>query len=196
MSTIYIRARVNEAIRAANVRLIAADGSQLGIKTKDEALKIARDGGLDLVEVAPQADPPVCRIMDYGKYKYEQEQKAKRARKHQSSTVVKEIKMRPKIDNHDFEVKEKHVRRFLEHGARVKITIMFRGRELTHPEIGKELLSRLAEEVKDLGKVELSPKLDGRDMIMVLIPVAHAKGSHKGEIDAKDENPQGSGKAL
>ena len=193
---IYSKTRVNEAIRAAQLRVIAADGSQLGIKTREEALKIARDGGLDLVEVAPQSDPPVCRIMDYGKYRYEQEQKAKRARKHQSTTVVKEIKIRPKIDNHDFEVKEKHVRRFLEHGARVKVTIMFRGRELTHPEIGKELLKRLAEEIKDLGKVEVSPKLDGRDMIMVLSPVAPPKVSRRGEIDAEDENPQGSGEAL
>lgn len=126
------------------------------------------------MEVAPQADPPVCRIMDYGKYKYEQTQKAKRAKKHAATLVVKEMKLRPKIDNHDFEVKKKHIIRFLEDGAKVKVTIMFRGRELAHTDLGKKLLDRIAEEVSNLGKVEAQPKLDGRNMVMVLAPVVKA----------------------
>jgi translation initiation factor IF-3 len=153
------------------VRLISPEGTQLGIKPIKEALDIAYEYGLDLVEVAPNAEPPVCRIMDYGKYKYEQEQKAKRARKHQAITVIKEIKLRPKIEDHDFEVKKRHVIRFLTNGAKVKVTIMFRGREMAHPEIGRRLLDRLAEEVSDLGKIESPPKLDGRNMIMMLAPL-------------------------
>ncbi|MCL6471859.1 MAG: translation initiation factor IF-3 [Firmicutes bacterium] len=167
-------ARINERIRSPRVRLISHDGTQLGIKPIDEALRIAYDAGLDLVEVAPQADPPVCRIMDYGKYKYEQTQKAKRAKKHAATLVVKEMKLRPKIDNHDFEVKKKHIIRFLEDGAKVKVTIMFRGRELAHTDLGKKLLDRIAEEVSNLGKVEAQPKLDGRNMVMVLAPVVKA----------------------
>ncbi len=142
----------------------------MGIKTTVEALKIAYDAGLDLVEVAPQADPPVCRIMDYGKYRYEQTQKAKKARKHAATLIVKEMKLRPKIDSHDFEVKKKHIIRFLEDGAKVKVTIMFRGREMAHTELGRKLLERIAEEVGELGKVETQPKLDGRNMVMVLAP--------------------------
>lgn len=142
----------------------------MGIKATDEALRIAYDAGLDLVEVAPQADPPVCKIMDYGRYRYEMTQKAKRAKKHAATMVLKEMKLRPKIDNHDFDVKKKHVMRFLEGGAKVKITIMFRGREMAHTELGRKLLDRLAEEIGDLGKVEAQPKLDGRNMIMVMAP--------------------------
>lgn len=164
------KVRVNERIRADNVRLISEAGEQLGITPLSEALRIAREKDLDLVEVAPQADPPVCRILDYGKYKYEQAQKAKRARKHQAMVTVKEIKLRPKIENHDFDTKKKHVRRFLEAGSRVKATIMFRGREMTHTEIGEGLLHRLAEEVSDLGTVESKPRLDGRNMIMIITP--------------------------
>ena len=166
---------MNEEIRANEVRLISPTGEQLGVKSLTEALRIALESDLDLVEVAAQADPPVCRIMDYSKYRYEQELKEKKARKHQTSTVVKEIKLRPKIEDHDFNVKKKHVTRFLEGGARVKVTIMFRGRELAHTDIGRRLLDRLAEEVKDLGTVESNPKLDGRNMIMVLAPLAHRK---------------------
>jgi len=143
----------------------------LGIKPLGEALKLAEEEGLDLVEVAPQADPPVCRIMDYGKYRYEQLQKEKKARKHQTTIVVKEIKMRPKINDHDFETKKRHVERFLERGCKVKVTIMFRGREMAHTELGRKLLDRLAEEVKDLGVVESAPTLDRRDMRMVLAPI-------------------------
>jgi len=173
--SIVLRVRVNEAIRAREVRLISPTGEQLGVKPLSEALQIVLELDLDLVEVAPQADPPVCRIMDYGKYKYEQEVKEKKARKHQTTTVVKEIKLRPKIEDHDFNTKKKHVVRFLEAGARVKVTIMFRGRELAHTGLGRKLLDRLADEVKDLGSVESTPKLDGRNMIMVLAPLAHRK---------------------
>ncbi len=138
-------------------------------------MKIAEEQGLDLVEVAPLSNPPVCRIMDYGKYKYELEQKAKRAKKHQTSIVLKEIKMRPKIDHHDFDVKKRHIERFLQSGAKVKVTIMYRGREMTHTDIGRGLLDKLAEEIKELGTIESQPKLDGRNMIMVLTPVAVPK---------------------
>ena len=162
--------RINEAIRVPRVRLVGEDGDQLGIKTRDEALEYAYSRGLDLVEVAANADPPVCRVMDYGKYRYEQEQKAKTARKHQSQIHVKEIKLRPKIGTHDYETKKGHVVRFLKDRAKVKVTIMFRGREATHPERGRDLLMRLAEDVKELGQIESQPVLDGRNMVMVLAP--------------------------
>jgi translation initiation factor IF-3 len=162
--------RINEAIRVPNVRLVDSDGSQVGIKPTAEALEYAYSKDLDLVEVASSADPPVCRIMDYGKYKYEQEQKAKTARKHQSQIQVKEIKLRPKIGVHDYETKKGHVVRFLGNRAKVKVTIMFRGREQTHPERGRDLLMRLAEDVKELGMIESPPLQDGRNMVMVLAP--------------------------
>jgi translation initiation factor IF-3 len=162
--------RINEAIRVPRVRLVDSDGSQIGIKTRDDALQYAYSKDLDLVEVAANADPPVCRVMDYGKYKYEQEQKAKTARKHQSQIQVKEIKLRPKIGVHDYETKKGHVRRFLNNRAKVKVTIMFRGREQSHPERGRDLLMRLAEDVKELGAVESPPIQDGRNMVMVLAP--------------------------
>jgi translation initiation factor IF-3 len=152
------------------VRLVDSDGSQVGIKTRDEALEYAFSKNLDLVEVAANADPPVCRIMDYGKYKYEQEQKAKTARKHQVSINVKEIKLRPKIGVHDYETKKGHVVRFLKQRAKVKVTIMFRGREQSHPERGRDLLMRLAEDVKEFGQIESPPLQDGRNMVMVLGP--------------------------
>jgi translation initiation factor IF-3 len=166
--------RINEQIRVPRVRLVDSDGSQVGIKTRDEALEYAHSKDLDLVEVAPNADPPVCRIMDYGKYRYEQEQKAKTARKHQSQINVKEIKLRPKIGNHDYETKKGHVVRFLNQKAKVKVTIMFRGREQTHPERGRDLLMRLADDVKELGQIESPPLQDGRNMVMVLAPTKTA----------------------
>jgi translation initiation factor IF-3 len=162
--------RINESIRVPNVRLVDSDGSQVGIKPTAEALEYAYSKDLDLVEVAATADPPVARIMDYGKYKYEQEQKAKTARKHQSQIQVKEIKLRPKIGVHDYETKKGHVVRFLGNKAKVKVTIMFRGREQTHPERGRDLLMRLAEDVKELGTIESPPLQDGRNMVMVLAP--------------------------
>jgi translation initiation factor IF-3 len=162
--------RINEAIRVPRVRLVDSDGTQIGIKTTDEALEYAFGKNLDLVEIAASADPPVCRVMDYGKYRYEQEQKAKTARKHQLQIHVKEIKFRPKIGIHDYETKKGHVMRFLRDRAKVKVTIMFRGREASHPERGRDLLMRLAEDVKELGQIESQPILDGRNMVMVLAP--------------------------
>src|SRR5216117_2747307 len=161
-------------IRAPKVRLIGEKGEQLGIKDSDEAREYAWDKNLDLVEVAAQADPPVAKVMDYGKYKYEQEQKAKLARKHQSQIQVKEIKLRPKIGIHDYNTKKGHVERFLNQRAKVKVTIMFRGRETTHPERGRDLLLRLADDVKEIGQIESQPLLDGRNMVMLLGPTKNA----------------------
>ncbi len=164
------KTRVNEAIRVPRVRLIDVEGEQVGLKTRDEALEYAWGKNLDLVEVAPDANPPVCRVMDYSKYKYEQEQKQKLARKHQSTITIKEIKLRPKIDPHDYETKKGHVLRFLKSRDKVKVTIMFRGREMYHPERGRSLLLRLAEDVKDLAMIESDPLQDGRNMVMMLAP--------------------------
>jgi translation initiation factor IF-3 len=174
------------------VRLIDADGSQVGIKQTSDALEYAFSKNLDLVEVAGQADPPVARVMDYGKYRYEQEQKAKLARKHQSQIHVKEIKFRPKIGIHDYNTKKGHVERFLNQRAKVKVTIMFRGRETSHPERGRDLLMRLAEDVSEVGVIESPPLLDGRNMVMVLGPSKNA-GVAK---DAKTENTQRSKEAV
>jgi translation initiation factor IF-3 len=178
--------RINENIRVPRVRLIDADGTQLGIKTTDEARDYAYAKNLDLVEVAAQADPPVAKVMDYGKYKYEEEQKRKQARKHQSQIQVKEIKLRPKIGVHDYNTKKGHVERFLNQRAKVKVTIMFRGRETTHPERGRDLLLRLAEDVKEIGAIESQPLLDGRNMVMVLGPTKNAGVKR----DAEDENEE------
>ena len=178
------QARINDYIRASQVRLIDDDGSQLGIKPTKEAMQYAFDKGLDLVEVASQADPPVARVMDYGKYRYELEQKAKLARKHQTQINVKEIKLRPKIGVHDYNTKKGHVQRFLNQRAKVKVTIMFRGRETTHPERGRDLLMRLAEDVQEIGMVESQPLLDGRNMTMVLAPTKSAGVKR----DAQDQN--------
>jgi len=168
------------------VRLIDSDGAQLGIKSTDEARDYAYAKNLDLVEVAAQADPPVAKVMDYGKYKYEQEQKAKQARKHQSQIHVKEIKLRPKIGLHDYNTKKGHVERFLNQRAKVKVTIMFRGRETTHPERGRDLLMRLADDVKEIGLIEAQPILDGRNMVMVLAPTKNAGVKR----DAEDQDTQ------
>jgi translation initiation factor IF-3 len=156
------------------VRLIDTDGAQIGIKATDEAREYAYEKNLDLVEIAPNADPPVCRVMDYGKYRYSEEQKAKLARKHQQQIHIKEIKLRPKIGAHDYETKKGHVIRFLNQRAKVKVTIMFRGRETTHPERGLDLLMKLAEDVQEIGTIEAEPLLEGRNMVMVLAP---AKGA-------------------
>lgn len=163
--------RINDAIRVDTVRLIDADGENRGEMRTQEALDIAIGLNLDLVEVAPEGRPPVCRIMDYGKWRYEQEQKAKQARKHQSTITIKEIKFRPKIDPHDYETKKGHVLRFLKNKDKVKVTIMFRGRELMHPERGEAILLQLASEVEDLAIIESRPNLDGRNMIMMLAPL-------------------------
>ncbi|MDQ2983393.1 MAG: translation initiation factor IF-3 [Actinomycetota bacterium] len=187
------RTRINDAIRVSKVRLVDEKGGQLGIKTSDEAREYAYGKGLDLVEVAAQADPPVARVMDYGKYKYEQEQKAKLARKHQSQIHVKEIKFRPKIGIHDYNTKKSHVVRFLNQRAKVKVTIMFRGRETTHPERGRDLLMRLAEDVKEIGQVEQQPLLDGRNMTMLLGP---SKNAGVTKEDAKTENIESGEEAV
>ncbi|MBX5469105.1 MAG: translation initiation factor IF-3 [Thermoleophilaceae bacterium] len=168
--------RINERIRVPEVRLIGADGKQIGVVSRDEALRYARERDLDLVEVAPDARPPVCRVLDYSKYKYEQEQKAKAARRHQKSITIREIKLRPKIAANDYATKLGHVRRFLKGQDKVKVTIMFRGRETTHPERGEQLLMRLAEDVQDLGVIEQRPNLDGRNMTMLLGPVKPKPG--------------------
>jgi translation initiation factor IF-3 len=184
--------RINDQIRVPRVRLVGEDGEQIGIKSTDDAREYAYSRNLDLVEVAAQADPPVARVMDYGKYRYEQEQKAKVARKHQSQINVKEIKLRPKIGIHDYETKKAHVVRFLGQKAKVKVTIMFRGRETLHPERGRDLLIRLAEDVKELGSIEQQPLLDGRNMVMVLAPLRNVGV----KADAKDENVEGREEAL
>jgi translation initiation factor IF-3 len=162
--------RVNERIRVPEVRVIGDDGQQVGVMKTDAALRMAQDRDLDLVEVAPEARPPVVRILDYSKYKYEQAQKVKQARKHQQQIVIREIKFRPKIAQHDYDTKKGHVERFLRHKDKVKITIMFRGREVTHPERGRMILDRLAEELQELAIIEQRPNLDGRNMTMMLGP--------------------------
>jgi translation initiation factor IF-3 len=186
------QARINEMIRAPTVRLVDEDGSQIGVKDTNEAREYAWGKNLDLVEVAAQADPPVARVMDYGKYRYEQEQKAKLARKHQVSVNVKEIKLRPKIGIHDYNTKKGHVVRFLNQRAKIKVTIMFRGREQSHPERGRDLLMRLAEDVKEIGQIESPPLQDGRNMVMMLGPTKNA-GVKK---DAETEDTQRSEEAV
>jgi translation initiation factor IF-3 len=162
--------RINERIRIPQVRLIDEEGKQVGVMDTDKALRYAQDKELDLVEVAPEARPPVCRVLDYSKYKYEQAQKAKQARKHQTQITVREIKFRPKIAQGDYDTKKRHVERFLRHKDKVKITIMFRGREVTHPERGEMILKRLAEELEELAVVEQRPLTEGRNMTMLLGP--------------------------
>ena len=163
--------RINERIRVPELRLIGPDGQQVGIVKRDEALAYAREQDLDLVEIAPEAKPPVCRVLDYSKYKYEQEQKRKAARKHQQQVTVREMKLRPKIATHDYETKKGHILRFLKHGQKVKVTIMFRGREMAHPERGEALLRKVADEIAEFGTVEQQPNQEGRNMTMVVAPV-------------------------
>jgi translation initiation factor IF-3 len=177
--------RINERIRVPEVRLIGDDGTQIGVVKTDEALRMARERDLDLVEVAPEARPPVTRILDYSKYKYEQEQKQKQARKHQQQITVREIKFRPKIAQHDYDTKKGHVERFLRNQDKVKVTIMFRGREVTHPERGEMILTRLADELAELAVVEQRPIQDGRNMTMMLAPAKAAEAAAKGADDAK-----------
>jgi translation initiation factor IF-3 len=171
--------RINDRIRAREVRLVSAEGEQIGIKPLPEALSIARAADLDLVEVAPQANPPVCRIMDYGKFKYEAAQRAKESRRKTTQISIKEMKYRVKIGKGDFDTKTKKVEHFLGEGHKVKITIMFRGREVAHPELGMKILDNVAVQVQDLAKVEAAPKLDGRNMIMVLAPDKRAQAAAK-----------------
>ncbi|HMF04698.1 MAG TPA: translation initiation factor IF-3 [Acidimicrobiia bacterium] len=183
-------ARINDRIRAREVLLIGANGEQLGVKPLPEALATAREEELDLVEVAPNANPPVCRIMNYGRYKYEQEQRRKESRKKATNVVVKEMKFRPKIDEHDYETKMKHVERFLAEGSKVKLTIMFRGREVFHPELGLRILERVADQVSEIAVVESAPRQDGRNMTMVLNPTkrpARARAAQPGGNGSEGE---------
>jgi len=170
--------RINERIRVPEVRLVGPNGEQVGIVAINDALRLAQEADLDLVEVAPTARPPVAKLMDYGKFKYESALKARESRKHQAQTVIKEIKLRPKIDPHDYGTKKGHVERFLRQGDKVKVTIMFRGREQSRPDLGYRLLQKLAGDVEELGFVESQPKQDGRNMIMVI-------GPHKRKPDTK-----------
>ncbi|MCA0992469.1 MULTISPECIES: translation initiation factor IF-3 [Bacillales] len=163
---------VNEGIRAREVRLVGADGNQIGVKSKNEALDMARNANLDLVMVAPNAKPPVCRIMDYGKFRYEQQKKEKEARKKQKIITVKEVRLSPNIEEHDFNTKLRNARKFLEKGDKVKASIRFRGRMITHSDIGKKVLEHLAEDCKDIATVESKPKMEGRSMFLILAPIA------------------------
>lgn len=165
------RTRVNQQIRISPIRVISPDGEQLGILPVEKALEIADGMNLDLVEVAPMARPPVCRIMDYGKFRYEEQRKAREARKKQHQVQLKEVKMRPGIEDHDFEFKTRHAKRFLEEGNKVKLTMMFRGRQMAHPEIGREVLKRAAEELASVGKIESDPQMEARSMTMVMAPI-------------------------
>ena len=179
--------RLNDEITTRECRLIDFDGNQQGIFPTAQAKRIAEEAGYDLVEIAPNADPPVCRIMDYGKFKYDQAIKAKQARKNQSKIEVKEMKFRPKIDVGDYTTKKKHVLRFLEAGNKVKITIMFRGREMAHPEQGLSILERLADDLKDVAVIENQPKMEGRNMHMLIAPLPAAKKKDSKKEEGKDE---------
>lgn len=187
--------RINEGIRGDKVRLIDETGKNVGVVSLRDALDMAARRDLDLVEIAPDAQPAVCRIMDYGKWRYDQEQKAKQARKHQSTITVKEIKFRPKIDQHDYDTKKGHVVRFLKGRDKVKVTIMFRGRELAHTERGERILDQLADELSDMAIVESKPNLDGKNMVMMLAPIKQTPGKTDGEGTRKaasggpDETP-------
>jgi translation initiation factor IF-3 len=161
---------INWGIRAQEVRVIDSDGKQAGIMPLKEAMRIAEEKGLDLVEVAPNATPPVCRVMNYGKYKYQQSKRSQEARKHQTVIQVKEVKLRPRTEEHDFQFKLRHAKRFLSEGNKVKISILFRGRELAHPEFGRDMMNRFLEEVKDIMVIEQAPRLEGRNMVMVVAP--------------------------
>lgn len=179
---------MNERIRAKEVRLVDPGGGQVGIKGIDEARWLADQLGLDLVEVAPDARPPVVRLMDYGKFKYEQSVRAREARKNQTRTVIKEVQFRPKIASSDFDVKRKRVEKFLRNGDKVKVVMRFRGREVTHPELGREILRRLEDAVEDLGQVEIMPRLDGRQMTMVIAPLRRHK-THMEDRTTEEPEP-------
>jgi translation initiation factor IF-3 len=189
--------RINERIRVPEVRLIDEKGEQVGVVKIQDALDSAREKDLDLVEISAEARPPVCRILDYSKYKYEQEQRRKAARKHQQQVTVREMKLRPKIATHDYETKKGHILRFLKHGQKVKVTIMFRGREMAHPERGEVLLRKVADEIAEFGTVEQQPNQEGRNMTMVVAPVRAparkqeraAEPAQGGEVPHGDSKP-------
>jgi translation initiation factor IF-3 len=184
--------RINDRIRVPEVRLIDDEGNQVGVLKTADALKFAQERELDLVEIAPEANPPVCRLLDYSKYKYEQAQKQKQARKHQQQITIREIKFRPKIAQHDYDTKKHHVERFLRQKDKVKVTIMFRGREVTHPERGTAILDRLAEELAELGVVEQRPLQEGKNMTMMMAPSkAVLAGRASGSGASNGESPDG-----
>jgi translation initiation factor IF-3 len=185
--------RINERIRVPEVRVIDDEGNQVGVMKTPDALSFAQERDLDLVEVAPEARPPVCRVLDYSKYKYEQAQKIKQAKKHQQQITVREIKFRPKIAEHDYDTKKHHVERFLKHKDKVKVTIMFRGREVTHPERGTMILDRLAEELAEIGVVEQRPMQEGRNMTMMMAP---SKAVLAGTVGAADGHGDGDAPAV
>ena len=171
MKNIAKHSRINEKITSREVRVIGLEGNQLGIFSTPDAINLAREAGCDLVEVSPNASPPVCRIMDYGKFKYQQSKKSNQGKRHTHSVAhIKEVKVRPRTDVHDLEVKIRNIKKFLTHGNKAKVTLMFRGREIAHPELGKGLMDRIAEEIQDIGVVENPPKLEGRNMIMLIAP--------------------------
>jgi translation initiation factor IF-3 len=187
--------RINERIRIAEVRLIDEEGEQVGVVPTPQALEMARERDLDLVEVAPEARPPVARLLDYSKYRYEQEQKAKAARKHQQQVNVREIKLRPKIADHDYETKKGHVERFLRHRDKVKVTIMFRGREQAHPERGRALLQRLYDDITELATIEQEPQQEGRNMHMMLAPSRELLAQQQREEADEASQPDDTGGA-
>jgi len=170
VNRIVKEANINREIRAPEVRVIDADGKQVGVLPVREAIRLAEEQGLDLVEVAPGASPPVCRVMNYGKYKYQQSKRSQEAKKHQTVIHVKEVKIRPRTEDHDFQFKLRHIKRFIEEGNKVKVSLLFRGREIAHPEFGREMLNRIQEETKDLAVVEQVPRMEGRMMVMILTP--------------------------
>jgi len=184
--------RINDRIRVPEVRLVGPNGEQVGVVRIDDALRLAQESDLDLVEVAATARPPVCKLMDYGKFKYETAQKARESRRNQTNTVIKEMKLRPKIDAHDYETKKGHVVRFLKHNDKVKVTIMFRGREQAHPERGEALLMRLADDVAELATIDQRPTQDGRNMTMMLGPVKQRQVQDS-EAQASDAQPSENG---
>ncbi|WP_309229690.1 translation initiation factor IF-3 [Blastococcus sp. TML/M2B] len=186
---------MNDRIRVPEVRLVGPEGEQVGVVSIGEALRLAQDSELDLVEVAPMARPPVAKLMDYGKFKYESAQKAREARRNQALTVIKEMRLRLKIDPHDYETKKGHVERFLKGGDKVKITVMFRGREQSRPEMGYRLLQRLAADVSELGVVESNPKQDGRNMVMVIAPHRNQAATDAARRSAKAEKASASDQA-
>jgi translation initiation factor IF-3 len=195
------RLRINHRIRVPEVRVIGDEGEQLGVMPTHEALRIAEERGVDLVEISPRAFPPVCRVMDYGKYKYEQAKKKQQARKHASTVEIKEIKFRPKTEEHDMDFKVKHVRRFLEEGNKVRLVIVFRGREITHPQTGLAVLNRVVDATQDISSVEVNPNMEGRRMVMILAPkagvVRKAAEARKAAIAAQlahKTHPAGAGK--
>lgn len=181
---ISVEPRINERIRVPEVRLVGPAGEQVGIVRIEDALRLAQESDLDLVEVAPNSRPPVCKLMDFGKFKYEAAMKARETRRNQTNVIIKEMKLRPKIDPHDYGTKKGHIERFLKAGDKVKVTIMFRGREQSRPELGYRLLQKLAEDVAELGVVESAPKQDGRNMIMVISPL-RKKSEIKSKADAE-----------